>query len=283
MPGMTIEVWGVRGSIPTPGPSTIRYGGNTTCVSVRIDSLLVVFDAGTGIRSLGGAVKGWPGDIVIALTHFHWDHVQGFPFFGPLFDPGRRISLLTPDPTPDRTTRSLRRIAGIDGVHFPLKAGQLPSKISVNTKRYRASLAAAGAVLKRTWVNHPGGCYGYRLECGGRSFVFMPDNEIDPPCEKTITFENLATFCRGADVLIHDAQYLEPDMPAKRGWGHSLVRQACDLAAAAEVKRLLLFHHDPDRDDNAVDAIQSQAREYLRSKNAATSCDAAAEGMSITL
>lgn len=279
MPAMTIEVWGVRGSIPSPGPSTIRYGGNTTCVSARIGSLLVVFDAGTGIRGAGNAVKGWQGDIIIALTHLHWDHVQGFPFFGPLYDPGRRISLLSPD----RTTRSLRRIAGVDGVHFPLKAGQIPSILSINTKRYRSYLEAAGAVLTRTWVNHPGGCYGYRLDCGGRSFVFMPDNEIDPPYEKTITWEKLVAFCKGADVLVHDAQFLPDDMPAKRGWGHSLVQQACDLAAAADVKRLLLFHHDPDRDDCAVDIIQSQAREHLRAKKAATSCDAAAEGMSITL
>lgn len=277
--GMTIKLWGVRGSIPTPGPDTVRYGGNTPCVSVEIGPHLLVFDAGSGMRPLGNAIAQRPGEIVVFLTHLHWDHVQGLLFFAPLYQPGRSIALQTPD----REMKSLETIAGVDGLHFPLKPYQIGSALTINRRDPLRRLAESGIRLRRLFVNHPGTCQGFRLEYRGRSLVYIPDNEIDPPYTKTADLPRLVEFCRGADVLIHDSQYLPEDMPLKRGWGHSLVSQTCELGDAAGVKELLLFHHDPLRSDAAVDAIQENARAWLSDRQSATRCSAAAEGMEFQL
>ena len=275
---MKIKVWGVRGSLPSPGPATARYGGNTPCVSVEIGSLLVVLDAGTGIRALGDSLTGWSGEICILLSHLHWDHVQGLPFFGPLYHPGREITLCVPRA---RGRCGLERIAGIDGVHFPLTQEQIPSRLTVRGDVPTDLFEAHGAHLSRLAVNHPGGSRGFRIEQGGRSFVFIPDNEMTPPYPVTVQPEALADFCRGADVLLHDAQYLPEDLPAKHGWGHSEVSQVCDLAAASTVGRLLLFHHDPSRTDDALDRIQTEARARLKRLGSPVRCDVAAEGMTL--
>lgn len=277
--GMTITLWGVRGSIPSPGPRTARYGGNTTCVSVEVGPLVLAFDAGTGIRNLGAALVDDARPIHIFLTHLHWDHVQGLLFFGPLYQPGRRLAL----DTPQRQLRSLERIAGVDGIHFPLKEDQIASRLTINGSDPLAPLAAAGVRLSRMRMNHPGRCDGFRLEHAGAVFVFIPDNEINPPDSRHASLDQLVEFCRGADVLIHDAQYLPGDMPAKRGWGHSLVEEACELARAADVKTLVLFHHDPDRDDDALDAIQAECRRRFESDDTRFDVRAAAEGMTFHL
>jgi phosphoribosyl 1,2-cyclic phosphodiesterase len=277
--GMKIRVWGVRGSIPSPGPDTLRYGGNTSCVSIEIGNYMLIFDAGSGIRALGNTLVTWPGTIHIFLTHLHWDHVQGLLFFGPLYQPGRALTLQTPD----RKMKSLEMIAGIDGLHFPLKPYQIGSVIAINRRDPIRDLRAHDIRLRRLRVNHPGACDGFRLEHAGRSLVFIPDNEIDPPYPKTVDWDRLVEFCRGADVLIHDAQYVPADMPLKRGWGHSLVGQACELAHAAKAGQLLLFHHDPTRADDALDAIQDDARKWLRDNNSTVQCSAAAEGMEFFL
>jgi phosphoribosyl 1,2-cyclic phosphodiesterase len=277
--GMKIRLWGVRGSIPSPGPDTVGYGGNTSCVSIEIGNYMLVFDAGSGIRSLGDTLSDWPGPIHIFLTHLHWDHIQGLLFFGPLYQPGRALTLQTPE----RKMKSLEMIAGIDGLHFPLKPYQIASVIAINRRDPIRDLRAHDIRLRRLHVNHPGVCDGLRLEHQGRSLVYIPDNEIDPPYPKKVDWPRLVDFCRGADVLIHDAQYLPADMPIKRGWGHSLVSQACELGHAAGVGQLLLFHHDPTRTDAALDAIQNDARQWMRDNNSAVKCSAAAEGMEFHL
>lgn len=277
--GMKIQLWGVRGSIPTPGPDTVRYGGNTPCVSIEIGEHLLVFDAGSGMRPLGNAIANRPGEIVVFLTHLHWDHVQGLLFFAPLYQPGRSLALQTPD----RKMKSLETIAGVDGLHFPLKPYQIGSVLTVNRRDPLRTLGASGIRLRRQVVNHPGVCHGLRLEHNGRTFVYIPDNEIDPPYPKKVDFAKLVAFCRGADVLVHDSQYLPDDMPLKRGWGHSLVSQTCELGKAAEVKELVLFHHDPLRTDAAIDVIQEDARRWHRDNGSTVKCSAAAEGMQFDL
>lgn len=275
---MIVKFWGVRGSFPSPGNHTLRYGGNTSCVSVEVDGKVLVLDAGSGIRSLGAALRGDGREVFVLLSHVHNDHILGLPFFAPLFEPGRKVHLL--DYHHDGRHFSLLDM--IDGVHFPLRTEDLPSayrRVQGNPLGY---LADHGLVVTRQAMNHPGGAYGYRIAHDGRAFIYMPDNEIDaPPQTHAASFDTLAAFCRDADLLCHDAQYLRHDMPYKRGWGHSLVHRACDLAIAAAVRHLVLFHHDPDRSDDAVDELQAGAQRQLDAHN--ISCTAAREGLAFDL
>ena len=248
---MNIRYWGVRGSLPSPGAATVRYGGNTPCISVEIGSLMLVFDAGTGIRNLGQSLTSWSGDMCVFISHLHWDHVQGFPFFAPLHQPGRELSLIVPR----GRGRTLARIAGMDGVHFPVTQERILSRLTITTGEPTELLERHGVVLRRVGMNHPGGSFGFRVEHAGKSFVFITDNELDPPYPHTIEPAALVDFCRGAELLVHDAQYVADDFPMKRGWGHSLFTQTADLAHAAKVRSLALFHHDPTRSDDDLDAI----------------------------
>ena len=265
-PALTATFWGVRGSLPVPGPSVVRYGGNTSCVSVSLSAddrhpeRHLVLDAGTGIRRLGRALAGHDAEVYLALTHLHNDHVQGFPFFDPLFERGRSLHLIDHQLGPIQG--SLLDL--FDGVHHPL----LPAGIGCQVERVRedpeAFLADKGFAVQRLVVNHPGGAYGYRIEPvgGGGAFVHIPDCELEQP-GGPVPFEEVAAFCRGAAVLSHDAQYAFDELPKRLGWGHSSARAACRLAAEAGVGELVLFHHDPDRDDEAVDELVARSRQTL--------------------
>jgi len=232
-PKMTVRFWGVRGSIPAPGPSTVRYGGNTACVSIDLggDGTLIL-DGGTGIRQLGKALVSMPTDIFILVSHIHWDHIQGMPFFEPLYQPDRTIYMV-----PFRFGRVFSRlIQQMDGAHFPVSRESLPSQCHHVRRRAMAFLRKQGFMVSQIAINHPGGGYGYRIETGCRSIVYLTDNElVPPPRHKATDFGEFVRFCRNANVLIHDAQYVEEDMPQKKGWGHSLPRQACELVAAAGI------------------------------------------------
>jgi len=278
---MTLQFWGVRGSLPTPGPSTVRYGGNTACVSIDLGyNTLLVLDAGTGIHALGQALETRDVDIFVLLSHAHWDHIQGFPFFAPLYQPHRMISLL---PTPIGHTLWCSVLDQMDGAHFPVTPEDLPARVLCLMDGGREAFQERRCNLAWIATNHPGGGSGYRLEHGGRSVVYLTDNELEPPYEKATGFDEFVEFCRRTDVLIHDAQYLQSDMPAKQGWGHSLVQQACQLAVAAEVKHLILFHHDPARTDDRLDVIQEAARARLRTQNQHMQCTMAYEGLVVDL
>lgn len=278
---ITIQFWGVRGSIPSPGNATVRYGGNTACVSVDIGiEKLLVFDAGTGLRMLGKALEGNIMPIFVLLSHPHWDHIQGFPFFTPIYQAGRTVYLF---PTPQGKAQWCAALEQMDGAHFPVTADHLPSQTHCITEEALTFLAGQGFCLSSIALNHPGGGAGYRLEHAGRALVYLTDNELAPPYEPTTTFDDFVRFCQHADVLIHDAQYLDTDMPHKHGWGHSLVQQACDLAVAAQVRHLVLFHHDPDRSDAALDHIQETACAWLASQDQGLRCTVAYEGLEVRL
>ncbi len=272
--GMKITLWGVRGSYPAPGPHTLRYGGSTSCVAVETPEAVLVLDGGTGIIGLGDHLMrtGDARPLYVLLTHAHLDHVFGLPFFTPLYEEGRDVTffnLLLGEA--EWTPLSL-----FDGRYVPTRPASLRARLHVVTPADTAAvLRAAGFDLAVQPVNHPGGAYAYRITQGGTSLVYAPDSEIDPPAP-LISPAELAAFCHGADVLIHDAQYIPADMPLKRGWGHSRVDEACALAEAARVGHLLLFHHDPDRTDDALDALQAEARAGLRASG--VGCDAAREG-----
>lgn len=278
---MTLQFWGVRGSIPAPGPTTVRYGGNTACVSVDLGhNTLLVLDAGTGMRALGEDLVGKDTDIFVLLSHAHWDHIQGFPFFAPLYQPHRTIAFF---PTHMGHTLWCAALDQMDGMHFPMTPEDLPCRVLCLMEKGFEAFRERGCHLSWIATNHPGGGAGYRIECAGRSLVYLTDNELEPPYEKATSFAEFAEFCQQADVLIHDAQYLHSDMPAKHGWGHSLVQQACELAVAAEVKHLLLFHHDPGRTDDALDSIQDEARAWISTQDRHMQCTTAYEGLIIDI
>jgi len=270
---MQITCWGVRGSLPAPDPKNNRYGGNTSCVSVETEERILILDAGTGIRSLGRELVGSMKPIYVVLTHVHSDHVEGFPFFKPLYEAGRPIHLV--DHVYDDTRWSL--LETFDGFHFPLEPSDIPARVQRVEAAAIPFLRESGFDLSRRPVNHPGGAYGYRFSLNGKTVVHIPDNEINPPGDTVISFDELVEFCAGADVLAHDAQYTGDDLPEKSGWGHSILRNVCRLAREADVGQLVLFHHDPDRTDDELDAMQEQARNSLSEHE--IDCTAAYEGL----
>ncbi|MHB8156395.1 MAG: MBL fold metallo-hydrolase [Desulfocucumaceae bacterium] len=275
---MEIKFWGVRGSIPSPGVSTKKYGGNTSCVSIHLDDKkTLVLDAGTGIRALGGTLVSGTSDIFMLVTHIHWDHIQGFPFFAPIFQKNRLVYVF-PYQQGNRLLNALFK--QMDGAHFPVTMESLPSRCRLVTEDLTVFMLQHGFHITRIANNHPGGAYGFRIENEGRSVVYLTDNELYPPEGERINgFEDYVKFCKNSDVLIHDAQYIEEDLPLKHGFGHSLVDQAIDLAIASEVKQLVLFHHDPDRTDVDIDLIQERARVRLAENKSGIGCIAAYEGL----
>lgn len=272
---MTVTFWGVRGSTPTPGAKTYRYGGNTTCVSVEVEGKVLILDAGSGIRKLGHHLVHSGKEMFLLLTHVHADHILGFPFFEPLYEADSILHLLHYP----LNGSSWSPVSMLNGIYYPMPPSALAATIHNVETGSMDYLQVHGFQVKRLPLNHPGGSFGYRIEDKGRSLVFMTDNEIDPPGEPTTTFESFVEFARGATVLCHDAQYLREDLPAKRGWGHSPVYRVCELAIEANVEQLVLFHHDPQRSDDDLDALQSHAQGFL--KGHGIDCTVAYEGLTL--
>jgi len=277
---MKITFYGVRGSIPVPTADTIKYGGNTSCVHIRLDDgKNIIFDAGTGIRQLGHDLVDDKEPIYILLSHNHWDHIHGYPFFKPNYQKGRQINVYASEATIDGHLCSL--LDQMDGAHFPIEADQLPSETSCILENIDTELYNHGLNIKRKRLNHPGEGYGFRIEEDGVSCAFITDNELEPPDRVNTTYEEWVEFCRGVNVLIHDAQYIKSDMPHKHGWGHSLISQVRKLALDAETDTLVLFHHDPDRTDSQVQQIQQESRSFFKNKNSSINAFCAREGMVI--
>ncbi len=273
---MIVRFWGVRGSMPSPGPATARYGGNTACVSIEVGGVVVVVGAGTGIRELGKHLAATDLPVILLLSHIHYDHVLGFPLFAPLFQEGRVVHLASV-PTPDGPWTPLKLM---DGLHWPV----LPSELNADIREVadpRPLLADAGIELTTVRANHPGGSLGFRFQQENKVFVHVSDNELEPPGVPETTIEQMASFCHGATVLSHDSQYLDREMPHREGWGHSLAMTTCRLAVAAQVEHLVLFHHDPDRTDDDLDRIGRMAAEELREHGIHSTV--AYEGLSIDL
>jgi phosphoribosyl 1,2-cyclic phosphodiesterase len=278
---MKIKFWGVRGSIPTPSPNTVRYGGNTSCVSIHTGmNKILVLDAGTGIRELGKTLSSGNEEIFVLLSHRHWDHIQGFPFFWPIYEPNRIVNILSNEQGKSMICSLINQM---DGAHFPVEPQNLPSLHQCINEDVSTFLSHYNFTVSRIATNHPGGGYGYRIQKNGHSVVYLTDNELNPPYKKSTEFEGFVYFCRHADLLIHDAQYIEKDMPQKHGWGHSLVSQVYELAQAAEAKHLILTHHDPDRTDEQIDEIQKKARSWFKNKKLDIQCTAAYEGLTLNI
>ncbi|MBG0777991.1 MAG: MBL fold metallo-hydrolase [Desulfovibrionaceae bacterium] len=260
---MIIRNWGARGSIPVSGPQYVKYGGDTTCLELRgADGSLLVVDAGTGIRRLGNhLMREGRFDLTMLFTHVHWDHSLGFPFFKPIYLPATNITVLgCPTKQGDMRTHLSKIMAG---PYFPVRFDALPAQIRFDTACSLDSAFRVGTIdVTSIPLSHPNLGLGYRFTENGRSLVFLTDNELGHRHRGSATPEDYAAFARGADLLLHDAEYTDQEYAHTKTWGHSTWRMAVDLALAAEVGRFGLYHHNQDRDDAALDAIVDQCRAY---------------------
>lgn len=278
---MRATVWGSRGSLPTPGPRTLAFGGNTSCVSVELDDdPPLVFDAGTGIHELG--LRADPDDarpIHICLTHLHLDHLEGLRFFAPLWQPEREVHVWGP---PSPVSPLVERIArSFSPPLFPVQLSDLPCRLSFHDVP-RDEWRIGAARLSAEPVIHPGPTLGYRLEAGGRSLAYIPDHEPFLGSEngdRPLDWLSGYRIARDADVLLHDAQYTGEEYASRVGWGHSTVEHAVRYARAAGAKRLVLFHHDPLRSDAELVTFRERAAELWGSD--ASPPELAGEGMEI--
>jgi phosphoribosyl 1,2-cyclic phosphodiesterase len=255
-----VRFWGVRGSIPSPGPGTNRVGGNTPCVQVTGgDGTELILDAGSGIRTLGGGDLGHAKRLNILLTHLHLDHIQGLLFFAPMFDPESEISVWgPPGPAPLRT----RLARYLSNPLSPIEVSELPAKVSFLTMP-ADGLRIGGLDVRAALVAHRGVTLGFRVIEGDRSLCYIPDHE--PALGATLASAPAGWIsglglARGASTLVHDGQYTDQEYRSRRGWGHSSLADALAFGGRAQPERLLLFHHDPDHDDTEMQSLEELAR-----------------------
>jgi len=272
----SIRFWGVRGSIAAPGPETAGVGGNTSCVEVVCGTSRFILDSGTGIRALGDALmKQGPVDATLLLSHHHWDHIQGLPFFTPIYIPTTKLTVVGPQTD---------RLSNIDVLEhqmsspvFPVRLEELPCSLDTREVMAGDTLELGDARIRVSKGNHPGGSLAYRIEYAGKSLVYATDTEhyscVDPA---------LRALALGADVLIYDSQYTPAEYrgeagPSRVGWGHSTYEDGAKLAHAADVGQYVLFHHDPRRTDEQVAELERKAQALFAGSIAAR------EGMVIGL
>lgn len=277
---MKLTFYGVRGSIPTPGAAYIRYGGNTACVHIALnDGTDIILDAGTGIKALGNKLVTQQNDIYLLLSHNHWDHIQGFPFFSPIYQAGRRIQIVPGKTQLDEQDAVLKQMSGS---LFPVHYQDLPATIELcPLPEQQNSWQIGSATISRMSMNHPGSGSSYLIEADGVKIAYITDNELYPPYQRATSFLDWVSFANGADLLIHDAQYQNQDMPRKAGWGHSVAEEAVKLAMACRAKSLALYSHDDTRTDDEIDHIQQHCRDIIDIGQMSIHVFAAAEGMSI--
>ncbi|MBT6272636.1 MAG: MBL fold metallo-hydrolase [Chromatiales bacterium] len=294
--------WGVRGSYPAPYRTHMEFGGNTPCVEVRLGDSLVIFDAGTGIIALGNALMQQTEirEVHIVLTHYHWDHISGLPFFVPAFVPGWTIHIYGPASGPEELAN---RISGqMKAPYFPVEVETWLADIRYHTPGVNR-FEVGNAVIQSFAAHHPGTTYGYRLEHDGRSIVYAPDNELsfirqsiddrkaEFDEEEKVLLEQMKeeerrksiSFMIGVDLLIHDAQYTQADYQRKRGWGHSCYIDTVTSAVDAGVGSLFLFSHDPNYDDATLDKVEEDAQREAARTGSNMHCACARECTRIDL
>lgn len=287
---MRVRFWGARGSLATPGPTTVRYGGNTSCVEITTSGgALIIIDCGTGIRGLGQhllATQPAPLNGHILISHTHWDHIQGIPFFGPFFASGNTWDVYAPKGVRQSLRDALE--GQMQYSYFPVQLDELGADIRYH-ELVEGTFRIADVTIRTRYLNHPALTFAYRLEAEGAAIVYASDHEphsrhlADGTGE--IGGEDLrhCEFLAGADLVIHDAQYIAEEYPQKIGWGHSTVEYALALCRAAGVKTVALTHHDPSRDDDAIDRIVAKARADLQDVASAMEVMAATEGSALSI
>lgn len=287
----SVRFWGDRGSIPCPGPATVKFGGNTSCLEIRADERLVIVDLGTGIKPLGDYLmandfKKGPIDTDIFITHTHWDHIMGFPMFTPIFIPTSKLRIRGPVSYEDDTLESIIG-AQLSYRYWPVRQSELSADIQYDQLKETQLDLGDGLTVRTKYLNHPILCLGYRFEYQGKSIVtaydtepfknLFPTDPEDPTYNEDAAIEGEAVakeenekilkFFEGADVLIHDSQYTHKEYEAgKVGWGHSSYEHAINSGHKAKVKNLVLFHHDPNRSDDQLEELEQQYRAKIKGK-----------------
>jgi phosphoribosyl 1,2-cyclic phosphodiesterase len=250
-----LRFWGVRGSIACPGAATLRYGGNTPCLEMRVGGQLLIFDAGTGIRLLGQQLASHENVTGhIFFSHSHWDHIQGFPFFAPAFIPGNRFDIYGGS-APDGQSIEQRLNHQMMDPNFPVPLNIMAADLHFHNLPAGAVIQIGAVQVEIGQLNHPGGAYGYRVSWQGRSVTYITDTEHRPDELDA----NVLKLARQADIFIYDCTYTDAEyhdqVTSKIGWGHSTWQEGVKLATAAQAKRLVIFHHDPSHDDNFMDRV----------------------------
>ncbi len=279
---MEMTFWGVHGTLPVPGPGTLRYGGNTSCVSLEFSKdRLFVFDAGSGIKVLSDRLMAQRRrniEAKIFISHPHWDHINAIPFFTPLYIQGNEFEICGARHG-DITTRELIS-AQMDGVYFPITVKEFGARVYFKDLE-EEELDIDGIKVTTMLLNHPGKCLGYRVDYKGKSFCYITDNEFyleDNEFYNPFYVKNLAKFVEGTDALITDCTYTDDEYRTKVGWGHSCISKVVEFADLAEAKTLYLFHHDPEHSDDDIDAKVKTARKLLKQHKSKTKVVAPAEG-----
>ena len=294
-----VKFWGVRGSIPTPGPATVRYGGNTSCVEVRADGQIIILDAGTGLRPLGlelvAEFDHQPLELTLLLTHTHWDHIQGLPFFLPVYKPQNHLRILGYEGARHALDNVLTK--QMESPFFPIGLREVPGNVRIEELK-ELSFRIGPVRVEACFAHHPGTCVGYRLFTSGGSVCFFPDNEPhyghdrapesaakDPAALEYAKKQEqqMIDFLRGSEVLIMDAQYDREEYPEHAGWGHGCLDHVVGLALRGEVKKLFLFHHDPSHDDAKISEMVAHARQLVKTAKGTVQVDAAREGATVEL
>ena len=277
MSDLIARFWGVRGSIPTPGRATEKYGGNTTCIELRYDDTLLVFDAGSGVRDLSGALlKEFAGRSMAAtffFTHLHWDHIQGFPFFSPAYLPQNNLFIYGAE----YGEQNLKDLLGgtMHGYYFPVPISAMKAQLVFLTATPEFEVGPVR--IKTCALPHPGGCLGYRVEANGSVFVLATDCELDQWAENADELQKspeavrsyrpeLLEFFQGADLLVIDTQYTDEDYRGKSGWGHNSLAAVVDISIQARPRMVALSHHDPTSNDRKVATMVAEASSRLKKR-----------------
>lgn len=277
-----VTFWGVRGTLPVPGERSLRYGGNTSCVSMELaDGQLLIFDAGTGIKELSnslGAANKSRLEAKIFISHPHWDHINALPYFTPMFQQGGEFEILGPA----HGDASMRQLisAQMDDVYFPITLKDFAARVYFRDL-HEETISFGGFEVDTMLLNHPGSCLGYSVRHAGQKICYVTDQELfleTNPAYNQGYVDQLTAFVRDADILITDTTYSDEEYASKVGWGHSSVSEVVKLAHRASVKKLCLFHHDPDQDDDAIDVKLRDAKNLLANLGSSTTCVSPAEG-----